>query len=397
MSTTQPLTAADEADVTAQERRADLLATPSEWHAMSEGYMRHLMQRGTHRPEPSIFRRDDGAALVYPGRTHIFMGEPESYKTWAALFMIAQEIKAGNAGLLIDCEDEAATAIERLQQLGLSQDEIAEGFRYISPSGTRFDAVARAYVENVFAVCDHMITVAVIDSMTEAMTLNGWDPDKGTDVSSFYHSLPHTLTDQGAAVVIIDHVTKTSSTRGRWAIGSERKVSGLTGAAYVFKARRPFGRGMTGTVGITMSKDRCGSVRPLARGSDESLGTLTLASDETGAVEVTFRIPGGNAAADASEAFAETVNRIRQETWDVIDASPGITSAALRRAGGPPSPASSPGDRHCRRRLRPRPVTGDLESPESGYPDPAGGPVRNSIRRSAHAADGLKVLPGFPM
>ena len=42
---------------------------------------------------------------------------------------------------------------------------------------------------------------------------------------------------------------------------SERKLSGLDGAAYALEVLRPFGRERTGQAKITLAKDRCGYVR----------------------------------------------------------------------------------------------------------------------------------------
>ena len=77
----------------------------------------------------------------------------------------------------------------------------------------------------------------------------------------YYAGSPRWLARTGAAVVLVDHVTKSQEGRGRWAIGSERKLWGLDGAAYGFESLVPFGRGKTGLVKITVAKDRCGHIR----------------------------------------------------------------------------------------------------------------------------------------
>ena len=66
----------------------------------------------------------------------------------------------------------------------------------------------------------------------------------------------------GAAVVLIDHVTKDIWTRSRWAIGGQAKMAGLTGAAYTVEVTGPLGRGMRGEVVLRIAKDRPGAVRP---------------------------------------------------------------------------------------------------------------------------------------
>ena len=324
---------AERVDISDEEARLERLAASTSWEPVRADALRDILRGGIDRPAPSMFKRDDGAALVYPGRTHLFIGETESLKTWAALVAIAQEIRAGNACLLFDMEDEPVTAVERLDQLGLSEDEIAEGLIYVSPS-TPWDQVAWDHLDQRIGMSDRPVTLAVVDSMTEAMAAEGLDPDRGTDVSSFYHLLPVFLTNRhDMAVIIIDHVTKSHESRGRWAIGSERKVSGITGAALAFEVRTPFGRGMTGKVRVTISKDRPGSVRPSAVG--KALGVMSFDSDPgTGAVSVSFASPSedkGASLTDLARQVAETMNRLRADTWAVIDEDPGITSTRIRK------------------------------------------------------------------
>jgi hypothetical protein len=315
----------------AEEWRLTLLAQDTTWWPTHQERMRELAEGNIYRPVPTLWQRDDGVSLIYPGRSHIFMGESEALKTWSTLVAVAQEIRAGNAVLFIDLEDDETTAIERLLQLGLTVDEVVEGFLYFQPGG-RFEAVAAARIDYAIERCERPVTLAVIDSITEAMALNTLDPDKGTDVAKFYHGLPAALMKHGLAVIMIDHVVKTRDSRGRWAIGSERKISGLTGAAYVFESIVPFGRGMVGKVKVTLSKDRVGSVRPLGSGpGGKNLGTITFSSDpETGMVATSFsETSGGESVTALAARLAETETRLRRETWQVIDEDPGIGSTLL--------------------------------------------------------------------
>jgi hypothetical protein len=90
---------------------------------------------------------------------------------------------------------------------------------------------------------------------------------------------------------------------------------------------------MTGRVKVMLSKDRCGSVRPLTTAGGKNLGTVTLSSDpETGNVTSTFSatVSGENVKTLVAQ-LAETEQRLRRETWAVIDEEPGIGSTELRR------------------------------------------------------------------
>ena len=80
-------------------------------------------------------------------------------------------------------------------------------------------------------------------------------------------------TRTGAAVVLVDHVVKDTGTRGRWAIGGQQKMAGLTGAAYTVEVVEPLGRGIRGEVVLRVAKDRPGSVRrPVQEGRPHTGG-----------------------------------------------------------------------------------------------------------------------------
>jgi hypothetical protein len=57
---------------------------------------------------------------------------------------------------------------------------------------------------------------------------------------------------------MVDHVTKAG--QGRYAFGSERKISGLDGAALKSTCKTPFGKGQTGRTQLHISKDRPGGL-----------------------------------------------------------------------------------------------------------------------------------------
>ena len=269
------------------EEVVEFTITESTWAQLPRVWRLGVIDDVIKKSVPTSFVRDDGAKLLYPGRLHMFFGAPESCKTWAALVVIAQEVRAGRVGLLVDMEDSYETAVERLKYLGLSREQIADDFIYLGPD-TKLDAEARLLIEAELG--DREPGVAVIDSMTEAMSVEGLDPDKGLAVAQFYkHLLPNLLTELKFAVVVIDHVPKSGAV-GKYSIGSERKVSGLTGAAYQFKSVQPFGRGNVGKVSIEVTKDRPGYVRQFAEG--DKIGTLVLSSNPVDwMVDATFQAP----------------------------------------------------------------------------------------------------------
>jgi hypothetical protein len=278
-------------------------------------------ERGT--PAPSVLEREDGVRLLYPARLNLFAGETESMKTWAALVAARQELAAGRHVVFIDFEDTPESGVERLRALGASADEIAGHLTYLRPDGP-FDELAQAVMADRIAQVGP-VSLAIVDSITEGMFQAGLDPNRGPDVTAFYGGFPRWFSRTGAAVVLVDHVTKSAEGRGRWAIGSERKLSGLDGAAYAFDTVAPFGRERTGKVKITVSKDRCGHVRQ-REGAGRVIAVLELQSWPDGGVTSTLGVPEKV----QEGTFRPTV--LMGRLSEAIEHNPGLTSRALRSA-----------------------------------------------------------------
>ncbi|HEY5304558.1 MAG TPA: AAA family ATPase [Acidimicrobiales bacterium] len=274
---------------------------------------------------PTVLERNDGVALFYPACLNLLMGESESCKTWVALEAIKQEIQRGRHVALIDYEGSSRSIVERLQALGISDDQITEQFSYIQPSQRFTDLEQQIVIEECI---DKRGTpsLVILDGVTEAMSQAGLNPDVGVDVVAFYDSAPKWFARRGSAVVLIDHVTKGSDNRGRYAIGSERKISGIDGAAYMVDLTSPFGRGKTGRIKLTVSKDRGGYVREHTN-TTGVIAEVVLRSSPDGSVTVTAEAPGDF----QSSPFRPTV--IMEQMSKALEASPdGLGVRALRSA-----------------------------------------------------------------
>jgi hypothetical protein len=200
--------------------------------------------------------------LVYPGLRHLVSGEPEACKTWIALVLCAEEILAGRTALWLDFEMGRRQMYERLTALGLVDEQIQHGFVYLEPDEPLRDDL-RAEFEAQVAVTQP--SLAVIDSNTPAHGLHDLDPIKGTDVEAFQRILVAPLRAHGAAVLQLDHLTKSKENRGRYAIGSERKLSVCDVHLTLETIGSPFARGRTSRIKIGVHKDRPGHLpRPKA-------------------------------------------------------------------------------------------------------------------------------------
>ena len=251
---------------------------------------------------PSVLERIDGVRLFYPGRLNLLMGEPESGKTWIAMHAVAQQLAAGKHVVYLDYEDVVDGAVERLKAIGAESDAMLAHLSYID-SPLLIDALAEDTLKALFERRGAPAFV-VLDGVTEAMGVLGLDPNKGVDVAGFYRGIPRWFADQGAAVTLLDHVTKDREGRGRWAIGSQHKVSGLDGAAYAVDVVRPFGRQRNGHAKILVSKDRPGHVRQ-HEGAARCVGVFELDSWPDG--KATARLLAPAPMTDPDKPFRPTV------------------------------------------------------------------------------------------
>lgn len=243
-------------------------------------------------PEPSVGRRSDGVGLLYPGKVHTGSGETESLKTWLALSVAVDELVAGNDVVYVDFEDDEGGIVGRLLALQVSAKVISERFHYLRPTealgaGVHLDDLTAA-------VQDTSATLAVVDGITEAMTLHGLNMLDNRDVATFGRILPRRVAAMGPAVLCLDHVVKSTDNRGRYALGAVHKLNGLDGAALVLENRTAGGIGRTGRSTVRIAKDRPGQLRKHALPSSGGmfwLGDLVLTSHDEAFAEVTVDPP----------------------------------------------------------------------------------------------------------
>lgn len=136
----------------------------------------------------------------------------------------------------------------------------------------------------------------MIDGVTDAMNVLGYTRhggDVNDQATLFIRSVPKRIAAAtGAAVVLVDHVTKSQDGRGRFAIGAQAKMAGLTGAAYTLEVRAPLAPGKDGALVLRVGKDRPGGVRawcsPKFRSGDRTQEAARVSVDSTGdRIEVT--------------------------------------------------------------------------------------------------------------
>ncbi len=243
-------------------------------------------------PEATVGLRSDGRGLFYPAKSHTVVSETEGGKTWLALVAGLDEMARGNHVFYIDFEDDEGGIVGRLLTLGANRERIHSQFHYIRPSeqlgtGINLDDLARG-------LDTYRPTLAIVDGVTEAMTLHGLNPLDNADVAKFGRMLVRRITQSGAAAASLDHVVKDREGRGRYALGGVHKLNGLDGAAYVLENRTAFGVGITGKSTIKLAKDRPGQLRRHGLPSSGGMhwyGDLVLESHGDGFIEASIEPP----------------------------------------------------------------------------------------------------------
>ena len=208
-------------------------------------------------PQPTVGHRDDGIGLFYPGKVSSIASESEAGKTWLALLACLQELTTGRHVLYVDFEDDAGGVVGRLLALGATPRDVRNQFHYVRPEGPPgpVDLVDLAQLLQLRP------SLAVIDGVTEGMSLLGLEIKDNGDVARFSRQLLRPMADAGAAVVTLDHVVKSAESRGRYSLGGVHKLNGLNGAMYLLENVRPFGIGTTGCSRIRIAKDRPAQLR----------------------------------------------------------------------------------------------------------------------------------------
>jgi hypothetical protein len=295
---------------------------------------------GTYQPEqPSLFPRTDGRSLLYPGRVHSFHGESESGKSLIAQAECARLITnpVGEHVLYIDFESDAAAVVGRLIEMGAPRTDIRTNFTYLRP-----DNDPRKFSherDELAAVLQHDLTLIVIDGVTDALGVFGAGSTDNDEIAAFMRAFPRMLARKtGAAVVLVDHVTKDADTRGRYAVGGQAKMNALDGSAFVVEVVEPLGQGRRGVVSMRVAKDRPGGVRPVSgpfRKNDRTQESARVIVDSTnGTIDVTVEPQQGHVDDNHDgKAFRPTV-KMEQISRFLEELSEGVSWNTLKDAVG---------------------------------------------------------------
>lgn len=209
------------------------------------------------RPEPTILRRSDGKALFYEGQVNYLHGTDGVGKSYVALFAAVEVLEDGGHVWWLDYEDpDEVTVVGRLLDLGVKPDVIAHQFHYLHPE-------TEATPTAVAMVCDFVrgtkARLVVVDSVGEAMGLDGINEDKDAEVTPWMRRVLRPLAATGAAVLPIDHGVKNGE-NPLHPSGSKRKRAQVSGSHFLVDAIKPLSQEFSGgRLKLTTAKDRHGN------------------------------------------------------------------------------------------------------------------------------------------
>mgnify|MGYP005990180129 CR=1 FL=1 len=255
-------------------------------------------------PPPVLLRRDDGAHLFYAGKVHSVHGESESGKSWLVQCAAAQVLQADGAVLYVDFEDDVDGVVSRLLLLGVAKEILTDvqRFVYVRPEES---FGAKSALEAFQRMLSRRFALAVVDGVTDSMGTFGYSVTNNDDVAAWQREVPRQIARKtGAAVACVDHVSRDTEGRGRFALGGQHKLAGLDGAAFVVEMERPFGVGMAGTASVRVGKDRPGHIRNLGgawRKADRTQRVADFHLDSTDPAAPVWSLAAPSAAGHATE------------------------------------------------------------------------------------------------
>jgi hypothetical protein len=208
---------------------------------------------GTQKQEvPMVAEAHDGKFLFYAGRLNEVHAEPGTGKTNVLTASCISVLEEGGKVLYIDPEDTPKGFATRMMMLGATPDDIRENVFYLHNPDTKGIRSAQAW-----AKANHP-DIVILDGLAESMAAQGFNEDKAPDVLAYFRENLRPFAEAGSAVVIADHVTKSSENRGQFARGSGAKAGRYDGVSYEIATGVAYTPNQAGFVKLKIAKDRNG-------------------------------------------------------------------------------------------------------------------------------------------
>ena len=246
--------------------------------------LKPFIENGCEPEVPTVADVGLTNCLLYAGRMNEIHGEPGTGKSNVAIATGIAVMKAGCAVLYIDPEDTPAGFTRRSLQFGANPDDLIHRCHYLhNPTPEDIAAAQRWAATNRPAL-------VVLDGLAESMAAEGLVEDKAGDVLQFFRERLRPFAEKaGSAVLVSDHVSKSSEERGRWARGSGAKLGRYDGVSYNIGLIEAYAPGHAGAVKLTVAKDRNGGVGRVG----QTVAEVHFTPDGDNRTLVSFRMPEG--------------------------------------------------------------------------------------------------------
>lgn len=211
-------------------------------------------------PQPRAMLLDD---WLVAAELHWIAAEPAAGKTWLGLWLAWRVIREGGIVVWTDEELGVDTVAERLLALGATPDLIESNLVYLEYPGWQ---AARGDVNAWEALMKAARpSLVVIDTATDALAEAGVDENSGAEVTKWVKAYCEPPRRIGAAVLVLDHVTKADKgARSGYAVGSRAKKAKAK-VQYSLTKKEDFTAERTGLVRVTLDKNSFGLPIDVAR------------------------------------------------------------------------------------------------------------------------------------
>lgn len=202
--------------------------------------------------------RSDGVRLAYSGAVNGLVGRPESGKTLVAIASACDVLKSGGSVLHIDADHNgaAATITHYAGADGVEPEWLSDRdrFRYV-------EVRSAEHLRRVVAdAATWLPSFVPVDSVGEIVPLMGGESNSNDDYRRIHREILSPLADLGAAVLVLDHVTKDEGRSG-YAIGAGAKLAAIDGSYLSVTPVDAFVPGIGGAAALSILKDRHGGLR----------------------------------------------------------------------------------------------------------------------------------------
>jgi hypothetical protein len=193
--------------------------------------------------EPSLLRRTDGKALLYPTRVSGIAGRRSAGKTWSAIQLTKEALEAEGTVLYYDMEDNRSAWKARLKLIGCDLDRYVRAgqVRWVKPGDLPDDTDEMVTAAGAF-------DVVVFDVMNRLITRRGGNPDSGNEeIGWLYDNVFDPLCALDTCVYVLDHPNRRGQRRDATIDdmgpgGGAMKLNHASGHVMAMRVINPFSR-----------------------------------------------------------------------------------------------------------------------------------------------------------